>query len=295
MDVFVQVTQNQSFAKAADQMGMSPAYISKRIKILEQTLGCALFHRNSRTLKLTEKGKIVYCWGSRILAEMEEINEALSAQSSDPSGALSITSSVGFGHNHVAPVLSEFARAYPKIKLRFDTIDAIPDMLEQQVDLDVRIGNHISPNLIAKKIYANRRILCASPEYLARYGTPQSLFDLLQHQCLVIKERDHPFGVWRLDSAEGRRDVKVSGGLASNNGEIVCLWAKQGHGIMLRSGWDVGRDIAAGRLVQVLPDYWQDADIWAVYPNRLNHSAKLRVCVDFLEKKLTERLAGKGV
>lgn len=119
----------------------------------------------------------------------------------------------------------------------------------------------------------------------------KKLQDLTSHQCLVIKERDHPFGVWQLSNKKGTSYVKVSGNLAANDGSIVRFWALDGHGIMLRSIWDVSDELLSGKLVHILPDYWQEADIWAVYPSRLSSSAKLRVCVEYFEEELPKRLA----
>ncbi|MBP6346157.1 MAG: LysR family transcriptional regulator [Neisseriaceae bacterium] len=294
LTVFTLVVKNKSFVKAADELGASPAYVSKRIQVLEQTLNCKLLHRSTRSLSLTEDGEVVYDWASNILLDLKDMTETVASHPNNPIGTLSITSSLGFGRRHVAPLLSDFVTLYPKLKIRFDAVDKVQDLIAHHIDLDIRIGNDIAPHLIAKKLHPNKRILCAAPAYLADHGTPKTLKDLLQHECLVIKERDHPFGLWELNSTKGGQDIKVSGTLASNNGEMVRLWALAGHGIMLRSVWDVGAEIERGTLVQVLPDYWQDADIWAVYPSRLNASAKLRVCVEFFEQQLAARLLKVG-
>ena len=123
-----------------------------------------------------------------------------------------------------------------------------------------------------------------SPAYLQRKGAPRTVADLAAHDCLVIKERDHPFGVWRLRSGAQEESVKVRGPLSANNGEMAVQWAVDGRGIVLRSLWDVGGHLQAGRLVQVLPQWQQEANVWAVYPTRLERSAKVRVCVEFLQE-----------
>ena len=143
--------------------------------------------------------------------------------------------------------------------------------------------------MIARRIAENARILCASPEYLERNGTPQQLTELLQHACIVIRERDQDFGRWKLTGPQGPEAVRVSGALSTNNGELVHQWAIDGHGIILRSIWDVGPSLADGRLVRVLPEYSQEADVWAIYPTRLGMSANVRVCVQFLENWLALR------
>jgi LysR family transcriptional activator of dmlA len=132
----------------------------------------------------------------------------------------------------------------------------------------------------------NHRILCAAPDYLARHGMPKNLQELAGHQCLAIKERDRPFGVWRLRGRNGEETVKVSGALSTNHGEIALRWAVEGAGIVLRSLWDVQPHLDAGRLLHVLPEYTQEANVWAVYPQRLAGSAKVRVCVEFLARQL---------
>ena len=132
-------------------------------------------------------------------------------------------------------------------------------------------------------------MLCAAPAYLARRGTPRTLAELPGHDCLVIKERDHPFGVWRLRQGAQEQTVKVRGPLSANNGEMVVQWAVDGRGIALRSMWDVAPLLQSGQLVQVLPEWRQEANIWAVYPTRLERSAKVRVCVEFLQEQFRHR------
>jgi len=281
--VFCLVTRRSGFAAAAEELGASPAFVSKRLRILEETLGVKLLHRSTRRVAITEDGERVYRWAQRILADVDHLVDEVSEISQNPRGLIRISSSFGFGRHHVAPALSTLAERYPQLEIRFDVFDKLVDLAAEGIDLDIRIGNEIAPQLIARKLAANRRILCAAPGYLEKRGVPKSLEELASHDCLPIKERDHPFGLWRLAGPDGDETVKVTGPLSSNHGEIVHQWALAGHGIMLRSLWDVGRELENGKLVQVLPDYRQEADIWAVYPARLSSSAKLRVCVEFFE------------
>ncbi len=205
-----------------------------------------------------------------------------------PQGMLRIISSFGFGRQVVAPALSALAKAYPQLELRFDVEDRLVDLVNEGVDLDIRIGDDIAPNLIARKLATNYRILCASPEFIAQHGAPKHLTDLSALPCLVIKERDHPFGVWQLRNKEGHHAIKVTGPLSSNHGEIVHQWCLDGQGIALRSWWDVSENIASGHLVQVLPEYYQPANVWAVYVSRLATSAKVRITVEFLRQYFAE-------
>jgi len=286
--VFLLVAQRASFIAAAKELGSSPAYVSKRVKLLEQVMGAKLLHRSTRQVSLTENGERVRRWALRMLDEVGELLDEVSSAGGTPRGLVRIGSSVGFGRRHVAPLLSKLGEDYPGLEIRFDVFDKLVDLIAEGIDLDVRIGNEIAPHLIARRLARNWRVLCAAPAYLAAHGRPQTLEDLSEHNCLVTKERDHPFGIWRLSGPEGQRNVKVRGTLSSNHGEIVHGWALGGHGIMLRSLWDVRGSLEAGKLEQVLPDYRQDADIWAVYPSRLSGSARLRACVEFFERHLSD-------
>jgi LysR family transcriptional activator of dmlA len=282
--VFVLVARRAGFAAAADELGVSPAFISKRIALLEKALGVTLLHRTTRRVAITEDGERIYEWALRILNDVDQMMDELSDARQAPLGTLRIVSSFGFGRRFVGPALSALSLQYPALELRLDVSDRLVDLVSEGFDLDIRIGDDIAPNLIARKLAQNQRILCASPEYLRRCGTPKNLAELSGCACLAIKERDHPFGLWRLQGPQGEEAVKVTGGLSSNNGEIVHQWCLDGQGVALRSFWDVRESIENGRLVHLLPDYYQPADIWAVYVSRLATSAKVRVTVEFLRE-----------
>ena len=153
-------------------------------------------------------------------------------------------------------------------------------------DLDIRVGVVHEPDLIAHRIASNIRVLCAAPAYLEEHGMPATLMELRAHQCIVIRERDQDGRRWKLLGPQGAETVKVDGQLSANNGELVHQWALDGHGIILRSAWDVEHSLAQGRLIRVLPSYRQEADVWAVTTSRLSNSAKVRVCVQFLQQWL---------
>lgn len=287
LHVFCLVAQRMSFAATAKELGVSQAYVSKRVKVLEGQLGVPLLHRSTRSVATTANGEHVYHWARRILEEAGMLMEEVSGGGS-PRGLLRVGCSIGFGRRHVAPLLARLSTQCPELAIRLDIVDDVIDIVAGGIDLDIRIGNEIEPHLIARKLAANRRVLCAAPAYVAARGMPVDLEQLAAHDCLLIKERDHPFGVWRLTGPDGDCQLKTSGRLSSNHGEIVRAWALDGRGIMLRSLWDIGACLARGELVQVLPQYWQPADIWAVYSERLSGSAKLRVTVEFLQMQLQQ-------
>lgn len=286
--VFLAVVRKGSFSGAAEELGMSPAFVSKRVGILEEGLGVRLFERSTRRVVITDEGEQVYGRAQRILEQLDDMVDELSERHSEPAGRLRICSSFGFGRNVVAPVIARLAAAHPKLQIRFEVFDRLVDTVEEGFDLDVRIGDAIPPQLVARKLMDNHRILCASPAYIGRHGMPKTLKELAGHQCLAIKERDHPLGSWRLHGKGGEETVRVSGALSTNHGEIALRWAVEGAGIVLRSLWDAQGYLTDGRLVQVLPEYTQPASVWAVYPQRLSGSGRVRVCVEYLRRHLAQ-------
>jgi LysR family transcriptional activator of dmlA len=281
--LFCAVVRKQSFAATALELGVSKAFVSKRIAMLEQALGVRLLHRTTRRLALTDHGTLAHQWAQRIQEEVDQLGEAISQKGSAPRGLLRLCTSSGFGRNRVAAAISALAIEYPELEVQLELLDRPVDLIAEGFHLDIRVGQVQEPHLIARRIAANQRVLCASPAYLRRHGMPAQLAELARHRCIVIRERDQEAGRWKLSGPAGEETVRVTGPLSTNNGELVHQWAIDGHGIILRSIWDVGRSLADGSLVRVLPEYHQQADVWAIYPSRLGTVANVRVCVQFLE------------
>jgi LysR family transcriptional activator of dmlA len=286
--VFCAVARKSSFSAAAEALSVSAAYVSKRVGVLEAELGTRLLHRSTRRVAITEAGERVYAWAEKILEDVDQLVEDVSTTRRIPRGTLRISSSFGFGRHIVAPALSRLSEKYPQLSVRLDLFDRLVDVAAEGFDLDLRIGDEIAPHLIAKRLGANHRVLCASPDYLARHGTPRQVTELAAHSCLAIKERDHPFGLWRLHVRGEPASIKVTGPLSTNHGEVAVQWALAGRGIVLRSVWDVEPLLASGELQRILPEVTQPANVWAVYPARLAASAKVRVCVDFLTEEFAQ-------
>lgn len=292
LKVFLTVVRKNGFSSAAEELGYSPAYISKRVSVLETTLSTKLFHRTTRRIALTDDGERVRVWAEKLLGDFDDFVGEISQARHQPMGSLHICSSFGFGRNHVAPAICKLSQTYPKLDIRLDVFDRVVDLVNEGFDLEILVGDDLPDQHMGRKLASNRRVLCATPEYLEQRGTPVSLEDLKHHDCLVLKERNNLFGVWNLTRNGQEESVRVSGPLSSNNGEIVLEWALSGGGILLRSIWDVKPMLEKGRLVQVLADYSQSANVWAVYPTRLSESAKLRVCVEFLEEHFRDLSVG---
>jgi LysR family transcriptional activator of dmlA len=286
--LFCLAARRASFAATAKELGTSPAFVSKRIAILEKALGVSLFHRASRRVTVTDDGEAVFRAAQQILEGVGRMAETVASGKAEPRGVLRISSGFRLGRRHIAPALSLLARRYPALDIWLEVLDRQVDLIAEDIDLDLRVGEVHEPHLVAHRIAPAWRILCAAPSYLERMGHPKTLADLAQHECLLLRERDLPFGVWRLNGPDGLETVKVSGTLASNNADIVRVWALDGHGILFASDWDVAANLASGELVRVLPAYSHAADVWGVTPLRSSQSAKVRVCVAFLQEQLTQ-------
>lgn len=283
LQVFCSAAEHLSFSKAAQKLGISPAYVSKRMQALEAQLGTRLFHRTTRQTKLTEQGEHILNLALQILISVDLLHDRVALLKNQPSGVLRVATSFEFGRQKVAQCLAEFANKYPAIHVHLDVFDRNVDLVRDRYDLDVRVGDTIESNYIARKLASNYRVLCAAPAYLERRGKPASVGALRDHDCLVVRERDQPSGLWTLSSAAMTVNVKLDGKLVTNHGGIAVDWALAGHGIVFRSMWEVGHHLEAGHLRRVLPAYQQDASIWAVYPERLGSSAKITRCVKHME------------
>jgi LysR family transcriptional activator of dmlA len=287
--LFCTVAKHSSFLVTAKELGVSRAYVSKRMALLEGVLEARLLHRGPRHVSLNEEGVTVLRWAQRILEDAEQMTEAVCSTKMTPRGLLRISASEGFGRKCVGPALSALALSYPSLRIQFELFTRPVDLIAEGFDLDLTVGGEPQSHLIVKRIKTNARVLCAAPAYVAKRGMPTCIEDLEKHDCIVVRDRVLPFGIWKLDGPRGLETVRVSGPLSCSNGEIGTQWALDGHGITLRSTWEVGEKLSEGSLLRVLPEYQQDAPISAVYPIRLTESAKVRVCVEFLQQRFAEQ------
>jgi LysR family transcriptional regulator, transcriptional activator for dmlA len=286
LQVFIHAARLASFSAAAQEMGVSPAYISKRIGLLEEALKLRLFHRTTRNVSLTERGEVMLSWAQRVLDVYAQMDGELENGQNDIRGGLRIAASSGLGRNHIAPVLSELVKMHPGLEIDLEILDRSVDLVEEEIDIDVRVGDVREPHLVPHPLAHGARILCAAPEYLRVHGEPQSIADLSRHSCLLIRERGETFGRWSLRGPGGTRNVRVNAALASNHGDVIRRWALEGHGIMLRSFWDIAESLQRGDLAHVLREFWQPADVWAVTKIRSENSAKTRLCIRHLRNRL---------
>jgi len=283
LEFFVLLARHGSLSAAARALDLTPPAATKRLAQLEERLGVRLVNRTTRTSSLTPEGETYLHYATRILADLQEMDEAVSSTRTVPRGLLRVNASLGFGRTAIAPLVSTFAQRYPQVEVQLDVTDRPVDLVAGGIDLAIRFGELPDQRLVARRIMSNRRLLCASPRYLERHGAPSTLADLANHRCIVHRQNDDAHGVWRLEHEGKNVSVKVQGALSSNDGDIVLGWALDGHGILVRSEWDMAKYVESGRLRIVLPGYAQpEADLFVVYPGKRRQSARARAFVDFL-------------
>jgi DNA-binding transcriptional LysR family regulator len=280
---FSLLMKHGSLAAAAQEMGVTPPSASKRLAALEARLGVRLLNRTTRRIGLTPEGETYLVEGRRVLADMDALERAVAGARAQPRGLMRISATLGFGRRQVAPALSAFAKAYPDIEIQLHLGDKPVDLVEQGLDIAIRLGERADAGLTARKLALNRRVLCAAPAYLRQAGIPDNPRELQRHSCIFLRESDEPFGTWHLRSGARAETVKVRGPLSSNDGDCTLSWALKGHGILMRSEWDAAPYLRSGRLQPVLEDWTlPPADIYLVYPNKANLSAKTRAFADFM-------------
>jgi DNA-binding transcriptional LysR family regulator len=291
MQVFAQVVEKGSFAKAAERIGISTSACSRHVAELEAHLDTRLLNRTTRRLSLTESGQAFYERCVQLLADLEEAEQVVAASAARPRGTLKLTCGVDFGVRHVAPLVGAFAARHPEVRFDVQLSDRFVDLVEEGFDLAIRIGESPTQNLIARKLGETRLVPCAAPLYLREHGAPDAPADLARHACLTY-EYLTPRGVWRFRDRAGKEHaVRVAGPVHANNGEMIVAAAVEGIGIAMEPDFVTEGELAAGRLVRILPGYAAPTtNIYAVYPTRRHLSAKVRAFVDFL----AERFAAPG-
>ena len=283
LEFFVLLARHRNLSTVARLLDQTPPAATKRQAHLEARLGVRLVKRTTRSISLTPEGETYLHYATRILADVREMEEVVSSSGSVPKGLLRINATLGFGRTAIAPIVSEFAAQHPQVEVQLDVTDRPIDLVESGVDLGIRFGALPDQRLVARRVLSNRRFLCAAPRYLARHGTPASLRDLASHQCIIHRQNEDAYGVWRF-TRDGRAEtVKVHGALSSNDGDIVLNWALDGHGILVRSEWDLAKYLESGRLRVVLPEFiLPSADLFVYYPSKRDLSARTRAFIDFL-------------
>ena len=280
---FSALVKGGSLAAAAREFDVTPSAVSKWLSQLEQRLGVRLINRTTRRISLTGEGEVFLAEGRRILAEIDDLEQSISSSRAAPKGLLKVNATLGFGRSYIAPVLSKFALRYPELEVQLQLTDRPMNLAEEAIDVGIRFGEPPDTRVVARRIAKNRRRIFAAPSYLKRCGRPQVPNDLMHHNCLILRQDETAYGLWRFTKGRQSQTVKVRGSMSSNDGEVVLNWALDGHGILMRAEWDAARFLRSGRLEGLLDDFeLPSADIYAIYSHKQNLAAKVRVFVEFL-------------
>ncbi|MGQ0582402.1 MAG: LysR family transcriptional regulator [Reyranella sp.] len=288
MAAFVRVVDSQGFSAAAPALGLTPSAVSKLVTRLETRLGVRLLQRTTRALHLTADGEAFYAAARRIVAEIETLENEITGQSGTPHGPLKVTTSLAFSTHQLAPIIGEFLERYPAVQLELLPTDRVVDVIDERVDVAIRIGKLADTSFMARKIGEDVRLICAAPSYLARRRTPGQPEDLTHHDCIVNRDRPE-LNRWPFRIDGNIRLIEVNGRLAVNEGEAQMRLALQGLGIVCLTRLTLAGAIRRGDLVPLLGDFYAEepVPIHAVYPHRRHLAPKVTAFVNFLIEKFT--------
>jgi DNA-binding transcriptional LysR family regulator len=287
MKIFASVVKGGSLSSAGREFGLSPASISRQMSALEEHLGARLLNRTSRQLTLTEAGELYYGKVEQILGLVADANDGVASLQGTARGVLRVHSRMLVGHVVLVPALPRFLARFPDVQIDLRLSNHAVDLVAQNIDVDIRIGKLADSSLIARKLMPSRRVICAAPDYLARSAPVERPADLALHNCLTYRINIGQT-VWRfLDHNGVLTEVPVTGNIQSDNGKALLDGTRAGVGIALMPDWSVEHDIAAGRLVELFPEYTAshiefENGVYAIYQSSRHVSAKLRVFVEFL-------------
>lgn len=282
MQAFASVVEAGSFVRAADALNLSKTAVSRLVADLEERLGVRLLHRTTRRLSMTQEGEVFYERCKDLLGSVQEAEAEVTAHAGEAIGQLRINVPVTFGLMHLAPLWPVFMQRHPKVVLDITLSDRTVDLVEEGYDLAVRIARLPSSSLVSRQLTATRLVLCASPAYLERHGSPQHPSELARHAVMAYSLM--AIGdVWPFEGPDGAVSVKVHPKMWSNSGDTCCAAALAHQGLVLQPSFMVGTHLQAGTLVEVMPQFRaQELGVYAVYPSRKHVTPKVRVLIDFL-------------
>lgn len=290
--LFVAVVDAGGLAAGGRRLGLSPASVTDRIAALEARTGARLLVRTTRSIALTDEGRMLVDTARSVLAEIDDLDARLRDGVDRVSGRVRLTAPVDLGRNQIAPFVDRFIAQNPQVSVELILGDGLGDLIGDGIDFAVRFGALPDSGMIARKLGSNRRLACASPSYVERHGRPAKPTDLADHECLImlfgLKRDDR----WRF-SRNGRDEtITVKGSRAANDGDLIRRWALEGRGIALKSIWDVGADLEAGRLIELLPDHTRESGALSiVYPSGRPLPRRCRALMDAIDGGLASQLS----
>lgn len=297
--LFVRIYELRNLSTAGHDLRLTPAVASSRLKALEAHFGVRLFNRSTRKLTPTAQGDALYDGAQKVLEALTEAEGAVAAIGRAPRGAIRITAPLAVGRRVVAPAIPGFHAKYPEIQVRLRLSDHVVDLLEEGIDAALVLGKLKDSNLRVLRLLECPRVLAASPDYLARKGTPESLRALqTEHDCLILRYTGSPEYTWTFETPEGQQRLEFSGPFDTDDGEVLLDWALAGHGVVNLSRFLLAERLASGDLVEVLPETPPaPAELAIVYPHKRLMDPKLRVFIDYMAEECRRRVAaleGRG-
>ena len=282
IEAFASVATRGSLSAAARVEGVTPAIIGRRIDALEARLGARLLVRTTRKLTLTFEGQAFLEDCQKLLNDLANAEAAVSLGGLKASGYLKVSAPAGFGRQHVAPLVGDFMQVNPEVRVNLNLSDRLVDLINENIDCAVRIGEMTDSSLISVRLGEMRRMVVASPAYLVEHGVPRTPEDLAKHNCLSLGQQRG--WIFRHPETGDTETIKVGGTFECNDGAVLHEWALAGRGLAWRSLWEVGGDLKEGRLTSVL-DAWQapPMGIYAVFPQRRHLPLRVRLFIDLLK------------
>ncbi len=285
--LFVQLVEAGSLTQAALRLNSSLPAMSRRLAALENRLGARLIDRGTRRFQLTDEGRILHNRALEILMAVDDVEAEVAGHEGEPRGNLRVCAPVHVGREHIAPLVAEFARTHPGMSIELVLSDAEVDVAEDGIDIVLNVGAPQAQSVVARRVLRNRRVVCASTDYLARKGAPETPDDLLAHECILLRRGQKTLDRWKFRENGEVREVQVRGRLLTTSSEVAYQWTLTGEGIGIKALWDIHHDLASGRLVECLPQYaCDDADMYIVYAASRHLPPRKRAFIDFLVAEL---------
>ncbi|SFO67224.1 MULTISPECIES: LysR family transcriptional regulator [Actinomadura] len=288
---FAVVAASETLTAASRELGCSLPVVSKRLAAMERRLGVHLVHRGTRKLVLTPEGAVLAKGITPILVDVQALEDEITGQSAELRGSLVVESTLGLGRAHIGPLLGEFGALHPRLDVQLTTTPLPLSPHRREFDVAIHVGAPHDSTLRMRRLAENRRVVCASPRYLAEHGRPSSVDELVDHNCIVLRENYSDYALWRFGDGPDEFRMRVDGSLSSNDGDVVTQWAIEGRGLIMRSMWQVASLLAEGSLVRVLEDVpTPGADVYALHADVHHVPVRITAVIDYLAEELPRRL-----
>jgi DNA-binding transcriptional LysR family regulator len=281
--LFVRMVAAGSLSETARRLNSSLPAMSRRLSAMEHRLGARLIDRSTRRFAVTEEGALLYERAALILTEIDEAEAEVGARTQAPRGRIRIGAPTEIGRRRIAPLIGAFTRQYPDVTVELTLSDSRADVVGDELDLALHIDQPVDGAIITRLVLPSRRVVCASPDYIARRGRPETPADLLRHDCIPLVRGHEIYDRWTFVEDGKPLEMRVRGTLSTTSAEVVHDWILAGHGVGLKALWDIEEDLAEGRLIELLAPFTDNPiNLYAIYPTRTHLPNRVRVFIDFV-------------